>query len=121
KDDEVEVVSKYYRVTGDIERNLDFFTFKHDARYLKITHGTFTGTSGVNATLRVYGTGTQGKLAEFNTFESDPTSDAASNGRTITIDLGTPTGNMRSVYVRLVSGNATGQAHSRILRMWKEG
>ncbi|MEI2356050.1 prophage endopeptidase tail family protein [Mesobacillus zeae] len=100
--------------------NCQFYTFKHDSRYLKVRVGLYAESASGGSRISV--TDTNGTiLAQRSTSITDSNDDLPVFGETLTVDLGVPTGDMISVYVRLNTGAYGSKAFGRVIRMWKEG
>ncbi|MCP1124557.1 phage tail protein [Bacillus sp. 3103sda1] len=97
-----------------------FYTFKQTNRYLKVQVAQYT-TAGATSYISVEEGGDEVPitvLAVASSTEIDPSAEAT--GKVITVDLGTPTNVMRSLYVRLKSSNGQ-KVYGRVIRMWLEG
>lgn len=118
---EVSLVEKYYKTASTTPRNIDYYVFRHDARYVKLIIGLHTDTPGQSAKFYAYdrGGGPEGGsvLGSFITTETNP----EVNQVTVTLDFGKPTGNQIGFYARISTSNATAQAYARIIAAYKEG
>lgn len=98
-----------------------YFSFKHSARYVYINLA-FYCENGANGYIYIDGSGAT--IDEnYVTFYTDHSigNDYATYGKTFVVDLGKPTGGLRSFYVRIKS-NVTGKAvNVRKIRCWLNG
>ncbi|MGE6370656.1 phage tail protein [Planococcus kocurii] len=117
---DVEQSGIFLRTRSTVPLSLEFISFKHESRYLKLRVAMFSELAGKHSTFSVHQVGGQGPLLSYNTLNTDSQGGEALNGVTLTVDLGVPTGNTLQLYLRLNTGNVTSWAHARILRMWKE-
>lgn len=116
----VSITGYFWDTTSDTPTDCQYFSFKHDSRYLKIHCGIYAGDAGSGAAFSFHANGGD-ILAQRITYETDPTL-ALGDGEIITIDLGIPTGETIGIYARLRTGSVGGyHAYARIIRMWKEG
>ncbi|MED3623270.1 phage tail protein [Neobacillus thermocopriae] len=100
--------------------NCDALMVKHDARYLKFIFALYTDNASVGARMSVtsYGGTLLGEVVTYNT---DPNSGIGKYGETLTIDLGTPTGELIGLYININSGSSGTSAYGRCIGVWKEG
>jgi hypothetical protein len=114
-------ISNYWWVTqSSTPADCQYYSFKHDARYLKLIVAMYAGSASAGSRISVVdNSGTT--LVQRVTYDTDSQSRLAVNGEVLTVDLGTPTGLTKSVYLRLNTGVDGTNAYGRIIRMWKEG
>ncbi|MCQ6530656.1 phage tail protein [Bacillus mycoides] len=117
------IIEGYWGATSASEYALDcqFFTFDHKSRYLKVEIAQYA-SEGATSYMSVETGG--GKfpvtvLALSTSTSTDPGSE--NNGRILTVDLGVPTGEKKSVYLRLRSSSSNKKVYGRMVRMWLEG
>ncbi|MES5896988.1 phage tail spike protein [Bacillus cereus group sp. RP43] len=111
----------YWWMTAQTQfRSCQYYTFEHKSRYLKVLIGQYVeeGTTGEVGIFDGDGQTLLSKLVSTNT---NPGSDEAKYGRLMTIDLGVPTGQEKSVYIRMRSTVQDKKTFCRKLRMWLEG
>jgi Prophage endopeptidase tail/Prophage endopeptidase tail N-terminal domain len=98
-----------------------FFTFRHTARYLYMNLA-FYADDGNSGYVYIDGSGaTSG--TNYYTFYTDHSigNSYATFGRDFVVDLGVPTGGIRSVYVRIKSNTADKAISVRKIRCWLQG
>lgn len=117
----VELLGRYHLTQSTTAVDVDFISFKHDARYLKITIGMYSELVGSDSVFSVHPTGGGAVLATFSTNNTDPAANESSFGVVVTVDLGIPTGSSKGLYLRLNTSNASSRARLRIIKKWKEG
>lgn len=112
--------AKRWRYTNErVEKqNFNFYTVRHEGRYLKLLLAHYIDSAPA---------GTQGHLF-VDLFDGNDTTifttsftnnnSQANTPATYTIDLGQPTGNVLSFYLRFRSGNASYNVYLRKLRIW---
>lgn len=116
----VSVEGYFWSTTSTTATDCQYYTFLHNARYLKVWVALYAGDAGSGSRISVQDGNTT--LAAKVTYNTDPNSDLAVVGEVLTVDLGVPTGNFKSIYVRLNTGSAGDyKAYGRVIRMWKEG
>lgn len=103
-------------------RDVQFFSFRHQARYLKfsLAAGAEPGGGG-----KIFITDIQRKAIAEKKITQTLDGDEAKIGFQITIDLGVPDGSLKSVYLRAISSleGTTGgkKLYIRKIRAWLEG
>lgn len=116
---QVEHVGYFWRTKSENVQDCNFYTFEHKSRYLKVNL-TFYAQAGGTCTVTVekgaVGFGNNQVLATVSTTSTDPL-----NTTTVTVDLGVPTGNRESFYIRVKTSNAAYFAYVRSARRWLEG
>ncbi|MGH2319404.1 prophage endopeptidase tail family protein [Planococcus sp. SE5232] len=117
----IQISGVFMRTRSTVPVSMDYISFRHESRYLKLRVAQFSEIAGSHSMFSVEPVGGQSPLLTYNTLNSNSQGDEANNGVTLTVDLGVPTGNTVSLYLRMRSGNSESYAHARILRMWKEG
>jgi hypothetical protein len=115
----VTVDGRYWSTTKDTPQDCHYFTFNHDARYLKVRVALYAESATAGSRMSIERSGNT--LAQRTTYDTDSQSDLAVYGENLTVDLGIPTGDVMSVYVRLKTGVEGNRAYGRIIRVWKEG
>jgi phage minor structural protein len=115
----VTVDGRYWSTTQDTPQDCHYFTFNHDARYLKVRVGLYAESETAGSRISIERSGEV--LAHRTTYDTDSQSDLAVFGETLTVDLGAPTGDSIGIYVRLKTGVSGNKAYGRIIRIWKEG
>lgn len=115
----VEHVGYFWRTNSEITQDCNFYTFEHKSRYLKlglVFYAQAGGTCTVTIERGSVGMGNNEVLATVSTTSTDPL-----NATTVTVDLGVPTGNRDSIYIRVKTSNAAYYAYVRSPRRWLEG
>ncbi|PFL23249.1 hypothetical protein COJ07_06645 [Bacillus cereus] len=115
-------IEGYWGATSMSEYAVDcqFFTFDHKSRYLKVEIAQYA-SEGATSYMSVETGGGRFPitvLALSASTSTDPGSEY--NGRILTVDLGVPTGEKKSVYLRLRSSSDK-KVYGRMIRMWLEG
>ncbi|MBT2682665.1 phage tail protein [Bacillus sp. ISL-37] len=116
----VAVQGIWWATSSATPSDCQFYTFKHDARYLKVVVGMYCANAAAGSRISVVDI-TGNTLVQRVTYDTSNASDLAKFGETLTVDLGTPTGEMRSIYVRLNTGTGGNNAYGRVISMRKEG
>jgi hypothetical protein len=109
--------SWYAGATTNRFENVQAYTFKHESRYLvaklaMYTDGGATGTMAFDTDTDTLATVTESRP---NTVEGQGWI------KDITMDLGTPTGDLKTVYLRMFSSTASYNTYGRILYILQEG
>lgn len=115
----VEHIGYFWRTNSEITQDCNFYTFEHKSRYLKlglVFYAQAGGTCTVTIERGSVGMGNNEVLATVSTTSTDPL-----NATTVTVDLGVPTGNRDSIYIRVKTSNAAYYAYVRSPRRWLEG
>lgn len=110
----VTVEGKYYKTTSSTPEDVQFYSFKHDMRYFKVTVVLGAAQAAAGARVSLYNISNVQATGSNHYLESEAT-------YTLTVDLGEPTGATTGYYLRLNSGGTYSAATMRILRVWKEG
>lgn len=105
----------WWKTTKQQREYIDFFTFHHNSRYLKIMVAVRAGTSEAGALFSLE----ENLVTMASKLSFDTNEQMASE--ILTVDLGVPTGQIRHLYAILNSGVEGVPAYCRILYMWKEG
>lgn len=107
----------YWSTTATSPENCAAYFFAHKSRYLKFMVVAHDLGSGKGSRIGIYGIGEGGAtLAQTAVYNE---TDASSMSTILTVDLGTPTGAQRGVYVRL-NTTTGGEARGRIVKAWME-
>lgn len=109
----------WLKTQSNVRLDIEFFTFKHHSRYLVFQFGHYVepNTEGYRGFAYVDEFGGGNLLtASFTT----QVPDGEYSSSTQMIDLGVPTGQLKSVYVRLSSESTSKYANLRIMRAWLE-
>ena len=118
-DPKVDIFGYWFRTKSPNYVDMDFYSFKHVGRYLKINVGIASET-GVRGWIAIYDRDGVTKLAE--TYHGHW---IGSNGGDFlfNIDLGAPTGNIRSFYIRFRRDEYSPDSYTyvRKIRSWLEG
>lgn len=110
----------YWSTTESDPQVCAAYFFSHKSRYLKVMiviHDVDTGLGSRLSITEIGGGG--GTLAQATRYNETDAS-ATPNPITLTVDLGTPTGEQKGVYIRL-NTNVGGTARGRVLKAWLEG
>src|SRR5690606_28000438 len=118
--DRITLFRQWWSTDTSNPTDCQYYTFKHDARYLKIIVAMYADDTNA-ASRRSISDNLGNVIAQEVTYDKNDGSNLAKFGETLTIDLGVPTGQMTSVYVRLNAGNTGYWAYGRVISMWKEG
>lgn len=113
-----------YRTNAtDDHKNMGWFTFNHDSRYLVIHAAYYVSvhSGSYSGGLLVKDGSDNSLLASKNFTNQGSGTDLASNGEEIVIDLGKPTYQKRSVYLQIKSSYYEVYAYCRLLRMYQKG
>lgn len=107
----------WFKTENTEKGSIGFFTFKHSARYLYLTLA-FYAQDGNTGYLYVDGVGALGEGLLSYYVNHGIGNDSATLGQTFAIDVGVPTGEMRSFYIRIKSNTAGQRMHCRKIRAW---
>ncbi|MFN2748124.1 phage tail protein [Bacillus sp. z60-18] len=111
---DIVIKDRFFTTTSTSKVDVDFYTFNHTKRYLKIRCAYKTELSDRAGRFFIDGVGGESwysKLFQGTTETSDD----------IVVDLGVPTGEIKSFYIRMYSGSSGSSAYFRVLRMWLSG
>jgi phage minor structural protein len=97
----------------------NYYSFRHDARYLKFQAAYYKTGSGNTGGIRFAQNG--GGLLAAKSFVTDNTHQNAIVGEVFTIDFGIPTGEVVSFYLQGYQDIANGNVYFRKIRAWLEG
>jgi phage minor structural protein len=102
---------------ADMLYNCQYYTFEHKSRYLNVLMGQLSdeGTACEVAIMDGDGNTVLARNVSNNTNPKDP---IAVYGKRLEIDLGVPTGEERSVYIRMRPTVEGKRAYCRKIRMW---
>jgi phage minor structural protein len=105
-------------LTSTTYKNLGYFNFKHEARYLKIVLYTHVDNASNLAAIRIEDANSPGTYLAFaGTTSTDP----GGQQEIITLDFGVPTGARKSFLLQMRSTVASEKSYARILQMYLEG
>lgn len=112
-------VESWWWVTdkSDEHYNCQYYTFEHKSRYLNVLIGQLA-TEGASCEVAIMAGDGNTFLAKYASNNTDPKSPIATYGKLYEIDLGVPTGEAMSVYIRLRSTVEGKKAYCRKIRMW---
>lgn len=111
-------VGVYWATTETTPQNCEAYFFAHKSRYLKCMLVAHDLGSGKGSRMGIYEVGGgETTLAQAAVYSK---TDATSSYTTLTVDLGTPTGAQRGVYIRL-NTTTGGEARGRVVKIWLEG
>lgn len=101
----------------------NFYSYRHVARYLKIEMavGVESGAQGKVLIMDRDGVTQIWQLSHTNWIGDN--GEISNLGETViaTVDLGVPTGDLKSFYVQLATSDSTKFAYARVIRAWLEG
>ncbi|WP_176550504.1 phage tail protein [Bacillus sp. AFS037270] len=110
-----------YVATTNRYENIQSFTFKHDSRYLIARVGMYSDNQ-INGFMSFDLDTSDGNGTSTTTLATVSRASNDINWTTyVTMDLGVPTGNRKTLYVRLYGANADWNVHGRILYISQEG
>lgn len=112
-------VESWWWVTDKSDEHYDcqYYTFEHKSRYLNVLIGQLA-TEGASCEVAIMAGDGNTFLAKYASNNTDPKSPIATYGKLYEIDLGVPTGEAMSVYIRLRSTVEGKKAYCRKIRMW---
>ncbi|MGI2329644.1 prophage endopeptidase tail family protein [Planococcus sp. YIM B11945] len=108
----------YWSTTEVEPQNCESYSYSHKSRLLRIHAVIHDVGSGKGARIAVVDITTGETLAQATRYNLTH-DEATANPVILTVDLGTPTGNFRSIYIRL-NTTVGGTARGRIVRIWLE-
>lgn len=114
-------VGRWRTSTNTEKGDAGFFSFSHTSRYLYMNLA-FYAEGGGNGYIYIDGSGATGDT-NYVSFYTDHSigNDYAIFGKDFVVDLGVPTGGLRSVYVRIKSNVADKSINVRKIRAWMRG
>ncbi|MDF2790747.1 MAG: hypothetical protein K0S80_3848, partial [Neobacillus sp.] len=114
-------VGRWRTSTNTEKGDAGFFSFSHTSRYLYMNLA-FYAEGGGNGYIYIDGSGATGDT-NYVSFFTDHSigNDYAIFGKDFVVDLGVPTGGLRSVYVRIKSNIADKSINVRKIRAWMRG
>ena len=114
-------VGRWRTTTNTDKGDAGFFSFRHTSRYLYMNLA-FYAEDGGNGYIYIDGSGITGDT-NYVSFYTDHSigNDYAVFGKDFVVDVGKPTGGLRSVYVRLKSNVAGKSVNVRKIRCWLRG
>lgn len=112
-------VESWWWVTDKSDEHYDcqYYTFEHKSRYLNVLIGQLA-TEGASCEVAIMAGDGNTFLAKYASNNTDSKSPIAVYGKLYEIDLGVPTGEEMSVYIRLRSTVEGKKAYCRKIRMW---
>lgn len=112
-------VEGWWWVTDKSDEHYDcqYYTFEHKSRYLNVLIGQLA-TEGASCEVAIMAGDGNTFLAKYASNNTDSKSPIAVYGKLYEIDLGVPTGESMSVYIRLRSTVEGKKAYCRKIRMW---
>lgn len=112
-------VESWWWVTDKSDEHYDcqYYTFEHKSRYLNVLIGQLA-TEGASCEVAIMAGDGNTFLAKYASNNTDSKSPIATYGKLYEIDLGVPTGEEMSVYIRLRSTVEGKKAYCRKIRMW---
>ncbi|MCU5390492.1 phage tail protein [Bacillus paranthracis] len=112
-------VEGWWWVTDKSDEHYDcqYYTFEHKSRYLNVLIGQLA-TEGASCEVAIMAGDGNTFLAKYASNNTDSKSPIATYGKLYEIDLGVPTGESMSVYIRLRSTVEGKKAYCRKIRMW---
>lgn len=113
----VHTVGWWYQTSQTSYVDINFYNYDHHARYLRLQIQVGSDAGGQNKLAIFDGDGVT-KLYENINGQYYPTGGGLLD---ITVDLGVPTGNARSFYVRMCTGVSGVATYCRVIRKWLKG
>ncbi len=112
-------IEGWWWVTDKSDEHYDcqYYTFEHKSRYLNVLIGQLA-TEGASCEVAIMAGDGNTFLAKYASNNTDSKSPIAVYGKLYEIDLGVPTGEEMSVYIRLRSTVEGKKAYCRKIRMW---
>ncbi|PFN11900.1 hypothetical protein COE20_08835 [Bacillus cereus] len=104
--------------THDVLDECQFYTFEHKTRYVKVSAQIFTEAGGEVEIAIVDGDGSTIRSRASSTQTSAP---SQGDGVELVYDLGVPSGNLETFYLRMRNKVKGKKAYVRIFRVWLEG
>ncbi|PFE42500.1 hypothetical protein CN317_24085 [Bacillus cereus] len=104
--------------THDVLDECQFYTFEHKTRYVKVSAQIFTESGGEVEIAIVDGDGSTIRSRASSTQTSAP---SQGDGVELVYDLGVPSGNLETFYLRMRNKVKGKKAYARIFRVWLEG
>jgi phage minor structural protein len=118
----VSEVGPWVRTTSTSQfENIQSYTFKHDSRYLVAKIGMYT-ENGITGYMAFDLDTSDGNGTSVTTLATVTRASTDQGWTTyVTMDLGVPTGNRKTLYVRLYGSNSASYVYGRILYISQEG
>ncbi|HGV4076319.1 TPA: phage tail protein [Bacillus paranthracis] len=112
-------IEGWWWVTDKSDEHYDcqYYTFEHKSRYLNVLIGQLA-TEGASCEVAIMAGDGNTFLAKYASNNTDSKSPIATYGKLYEIDIGVPTGEEMSVYIRLRSTVEGKKAYCRKIRMW---
>ncbi|MGG4288378.1 prophage endopeptidase tail family protein [Priestia megaterium] len=108
----------FFMTTSDQKQDVQYYSLKHEGRFLKVMFSALTQYSTVGTVVTVESVGSNGQvLASHTSYE---TSEDVGQNNVMSVDLGTPTGQAVGFYIRFRSLIDNREARVRIIRIWLE-
>jgi uncharacterized protein YdcH (DUF465 family) len=111
----------WWGTTSSARKKCQYYTIKHDARYLKVWVAGYCDAGANGSNVSVIDSGGINVVASKVTFTTNPADPYPTYGEVLTIDMGVPDGQMTSYYVALNAGADGTLAYGRVIAIWKEG
>jgi hypothetical protein len=119
RDSGVTIEGYWFRTSSTSPVSGNYYTFKHNARYLKMQIAYYKTGTGNTGGVRIAKDG--GTMLAAKSFTTGITHQNAIVGEVFTVDLGVPTGSIISVYLQGYQDIANGNVYFRKIRSWLEG
>ena len=105
--------------THDVLDSCQFYTFEHKTRYVKLKAQIFTETGGEVELAMVSSDSGQQIMSKISSTQTSPP--PSNDDVELVYDLGVPTGDLKSFYLRMRNKVAGKKAYARVFRVWLEG
>lgn len=116
----VSIENRYFKTSATVAADCDFFSYEHKARFLKVIVNYKTDAFGGRVTVSLErGSNAAGNVEVLASATTTQYQNEV--GATLTVDLGVPTGERGSFYLRIKTNDSAFPAYARIGRRWLEG
>ncbi|WP_436866619.1 phage tail protein [Bacillus fungorum] len=105
--------------TSDILDSCQFYTFEHKTRYVKLKAQIFTEAGGEVELAMVSSDSGQQIMSKISSTQT--TAPPQNDDVELVYDLGVPTGELKSFYLRMRNKVKGKKAYARVFRVWLEG
>ncbi|HDR6300246.1 TPA: phage tail protein [Bacillus cereus] len=102
----------------DVLDNCQFYTYEHKTRYVKLKAQIFTEAGGEAEIAMVSSDGGQQIMSKVSSTQTSPP--VQNDDVELSYDLGVPTGELKSFYLRMRNKVKGKKAYARIFRVWLE-